>query len=110
VRFFTGGAQSVRGFSYQSLSPKDSQGAIIGGSHLVVGSIEFEHSFSDKWGAATFYDVGNALDNFSDKLERGAGLGMRWRSPVGPIRIDLASAISRDNKPWRLHISIGPDL
>lgn len=110
VRFFTGGAQSVRGFAYQSLGPKDSGGAIMGGKHLLVGSIELEHSFNDKWGAATFYDVGNALDDFSDKLERGAGLGMRWQSPVGPIRIDLASAISRDNKPWRLHISIGPDL
>jgi translocation and assembly module TamA len=110
VRFFAGGAQSVRGFAYQSLGPRDEGGEVIGGNHLMVGSIEFEHSLNDKWGAAAFYDVGNAMDSFADKLERGAGMGIRWRSPVGPVRIDLATAISRDDHPWRLHISIGPDL
>jgi len=110
ARFFAGGAQSVRGFAYQSLGPRDSKGEVIGGNHLMVGSIEFEHSLNDKWAAAAFYDVGNAMDSFADKLERGAGLGIRWRSPVGPVRIDLATAISRDSHPWRLHISIGPDL
>lgn len=110
ARFFAGGAQSVRGFAYQSLGPKDSKGEVIGGNHLMVASIEFEHSLNNKWGAAAFYDIGNAMDNFADKLERGAGLGIRWRSPVGPVRIDLATAVSRDNHPWRLHISIGPDL
>ncbi len=110
VRFFAGGAQSVRGFAYQSLGPRDEGGEVIGGNHLMVGSIEFEHSLNDQWGAAAFYDVGKAMDSFADKLERGAGLGIRWRSPVGPVRIDLATAISRDDHPWRLHISIGPDL
>lgn len=110
VRFFAGGAQSVRGFGYQSLGPKDDNGEVVGGNYLMVGSIEYEHSVTEKWGAALFYDAGNAMDNFADKLERGAGLGIRWRSPVGPVRIDLASAVSRDDRPWRLHISIGPDL
>ena len=76
----------------------------------MVGSIEFEHSINDKWGAAAFYDAGNAMDSFADKLERGAGLGIRWRSPIGPVRIDLATAVSHDDHPWRLHFSIGPDL
>jgi len=110
VRFFTGGAQSVRGYSYQSLGPVDANGNVIGGQHLMVGSIEFEHSFSNKWGMAVFYDGGNALEKFSDDLERGSGLGLRWKSPVGMVRIDLASAISQDGQPWRLHINIGPDL
>ena len=110
VRYFAGGAQSVRGFGYQSLGSRDDNGKVIGGNHLMVGSVEFEHSFTDKWGAAAFYDAGNAMDSFEDKLERGAGLGIRWRSPVGPVRIDLANAVSRDDRPWRLHISIGPDL
>ncbi len=110
VRFFAGGAQSVRGFSYQSLGPKDDSDEVIGGNHLMVGSIEFEHSLNHKWAVAVFHDVGNAMDDFDDKLERGAGLGVRWRSPVGPVRIDLATAMSRDDHPWRLHISIGPDL
>ncbi len=110
VRFFSGGAQSVRGFKYQSLGPTDDSGDVVGGRYLVLGSIEFEHYFGDRWGAAVFFDIGNAMDDLDDDLERGAGFGLRWKSPVGPVRIDLASAISRDGKPWRLHINIGPDL
>ncbi|MBC8209956.1 MAG: outer membrane protein assembly factor [Gammaproteobacteria bacterium] len=110
VRFFAGGAQSVRGYTYQSLGPVNASDQVIGGKHLMVGSIEFEHSFNGKWGLALFYDAGNAIDSLGDKLERGAGFGMRWKSPIGPVRIDLASAISEDGQPWRLHINIGPDL
>ncbi len=110
VRFFTGGAQSVRGYAYQSLGPVDDDGEVVGGRNLMIGSIELEHSLSSKWSLALFYDGGNAIDSFSEKLERGAGFGFRWNSPVGPVRFDLASAISRDGKPWRLHINIGPDL
>ncbi|MCW8900017.1 MAG: autotransporter assembly complex protein TamA [Gammaproteobacteria bacterium] len=110
VRFFAGGAQSVRGYSYQSLGPTDTTGTVIGGRHLMIGSIEFEHNLSDKWGVALFYDAGNAYDNLDDKLEHGAGFGFRWKSPIGSVRIDFASAISQPNQPWRLHINIGPDL
>ena len=110
VRFFAGGAQSVRGYSYQSLGPVDSSGKVVGGRHLMVGSVEFEQSLNDKWGLALFYDAGNAYDHIDDKLEHGAGIGFRWKSPIGPVRIDFASAISQPDKPWRVHINIGPDL
>ncbi|MCP4875216.1 MAG: outer membrane protein assembly factor [Gammaproteobacteria bacterium] len=110
IRFFTGGAQSVRGFKYQSLGPIDSSGKVEGGPYLLVGSVEFEHYFNDRWGIAVFFDTGNAVNNLDDDLEEGAGFGIRWKSPVGPVRIDLASAISSDGDPWRLHIDIGPDL
>lgn len=110
VRFFAGGAQSVRGFRYQSLGPTDSNGDVVGGRNLVLGSIEFEHYFNDRWGVAVFVDVGNAIDDLNDDLEKGAGFGLRWKSPIGSVRIDLASAVSRDGNPWRLHINIGPDL
>jgi len=110
VRFFAGGAQSVRGYRYQSLGPVDSSGKVIGGKHLMIGSIELEHKLNGKWGAAVFYDGGNAIDDIADKLERGSGFGIRWQSPVGPVRFDLAFAISEDNNPWRIHINIGPDL
>ena len=110
VRFFAGGSQSVRGYSYQSLGPVDASGKVVGGRHLMVGSIEYEHSFENKWGVAVFYDGGNAIDDMHDDLERGAGFGLRWQTPIGPVRIDLASAISREGQPWRLHITIGPDL
>ncbi|MFO7604160.1 MAG: autotransporter assembly complex family protein [Gammaproteobacteria bacterium] len=110
VRFFAGGAQSVRGYAYQSLGPIDATGRVVGGKHLLVGSIEFEHNLGGKWGMAVFYDAGNAIDDLDDKLERGAGLGLRWKSPIGPVRVDVASALTHPGRPWRLHINIGPDL
>lgn len=110
VRFFAGGAQSVRGYAYKSLGPEDDDGDVEGGRHLMVGSIELEHSFSGKWGVALFVDSGNAINDFNDELQNGAGFGLRWKSPVGPVRIDLASALSRRGDPWRIHINIGPDL
>ena len=110
VRFFAGGGQSVRGFAYESLGPADSDGLVEGGKHLMEGSLEFEHSFSERWGFALFFDVGNAINDFSEELERGAGFGFRWKSPVGPVRIDIAQALTLDTKPWRLHLNIGPDL
>ena len=109
-RFFTGGSQSVRGYKYQSLGPEDESGDVIGARRLLTGSIEFEHSLNDRWGIAVFYDIGNAVEDFDDELERGAGFGLRWKSPVGPVRIDVASALTDDGDPWRLHINIGPDL
>ena len=109
IRFFAGGSQSVRGYSYESLGPEDENGDVIGGRHLLTGSIEFEHYFNDRWGAAVFLDAGNAIDDFDDDLEQGAGFGMRWKSPVGPVRVDVANAIS-DSEDWRLHVTIGPDL
>jgi translocation and assembly module TamA len=109
IRFFAGGSQSVRGYAYESLGPEDKDGDVVGGRHLLTGSVEFEHYFNDNWGMAVFLDTGNAIDNLSDKLEQGAGFGLRWKSPVGPVRIDLANSISR-GKNWRLNVSIGPDL
>jgi len=109
IRFFAGGSQSVRGYSYESLGPENKDGDVVGGRHLLTSSAEFEHYFNDNWGAAVFLDTGNAIDSLSDDLEQGAGFGLRWKSPVGPVRIDLANSISR-GKNWRLHVSIGPDL
>ncbi len=110
VRFFAGGDQSVRGYAYESLGPDDANGDVIGGKHLLVGSVEYEQHIIDKWSAAVFFDTGNAIDDFSDSLKSGAGVGVRWLSPVGLIRVDVASALSRDGNPLRLHLVIGPDL
>ncbi len=110
IRFFAGGAQSVRGYAYQSLGPTNEFGEVVGGSKLLVGSVEFDHYFNDRWGVAVFLDAGNAINSLEDDLEQGAGFGLRWKSPVGPVRIDIANAISTADKDWRLHISIGPDL
>ena len=110
VRFFAGGTQSVRGYSYQSLGPTDSSGKVVGGRYLMIASLEYEKRLNEQWGAAFFYDAGNAFNEAEDRLEHGAGFGIRWNSPIGPVRFDFASAISRPGMPWRIHINIGPDL
>lgn len=109
-RFFAGGDQSVRGFAYQALGREDEDGNIIGGESLMVASLEYEIRFLEKWGAAVFYDTGSASESFGGVLARGAGLGVRWRSPIGPIRADVAWALSDDDRPIRFHLNIGPDL
>lgn len=110
LRFYAGGDQSVRGYRYHSLGPTDATGEVIGGRRLLVGSLEYEHRIRGNWSAAVFYDAGNALEHYTDPLARGAGLGVRWLSPVGQVRIDVAAALSEDGHPWRLHLNIGPDL
>ncbi|HSF39012.1 MAG TPA: autotransporter assembly complex family protein, partial [Thermoanaerobaculia bacterium] len=109
-RFFAGGDQSVRGFGYQELGEEDEAGNIIGGEALLVGSLEYELRVLEKWSAAVFYDTGNAFRTFGDPLEYGAGFGVRWRSPIGPIRADMAWALSDEDRPFRFHLNIGPDL
>lgn len=109
-RFFAGGDSSVRGYGYQSLGRLDEAGHVIGGEALLVGSLEYERRFLEKWGAAVFFDTGNAFRTFGDPLERGAGVGLRWRSPIGPIRADVAWALTERGTPLRFHLNIGPDL
>jgi translocation and assembly module TamA len=108
LRFYAGGDRSVRGYTYQSLGPKDSQGNVIGGKHLLVGSLELEYSITRKWSIAGFYDVGNAFNNFQDmSWPMGAGIGVRYYTPAGPVRVDLARQINVDNPGFQLHISVG---
>jgi translocation and assembly module TamA len=122
VRFFAGGDSSVRGYDYESLGPmwgdynlgpfKDPKMGqrVIGGKNLLVNSVEYDYRFEDsKWAAAVFFDAGNATNDTSIEFMRGAGVGARWISPIGPIRMDLAKALDGD-KGWRLHITMGPDL
>ncbi len=110
IRFFAGGDKSVRGYDYQALGPKNAEGQVIGGKNLMTASLEYEQMIFGKWGAAVFYDVGNAFNDFSQALKHSVGIGARWRSPVGLIRIDIATSLSEDSYPVRLHITIGPDL
>ncbi|HSC68800.1 MAG TPA: autotransporter assembly complex family protein [Cellvibrio sp.] len=122
VRFFAGGDASVRGYAYESLGPtqkdadgnevldKDGNKVVIGGNNLFVNSIEYDYLFKDtKWAAAVFFDAGNAADDTDIEVKRGAGVGARWISPIGPIRLDVAKALDGD-EGWRLHITMGPDL
>ncbi|WP_273828660.1 autotransporter assembly complex protein TamA [Pseudomonas sp. SBT1-2] len=110
LRFFAGGDQSVRGYDYQSLSPENSDGDRIGGRYMVAGSVEYQYSIAEKWRLATFVDQGNSFDKLElPNLKTGGGVGVRWISPVGPIRLDLARALD-DDGGIRLHFSMGPEL
>ncbi|MGE8405745.1 MAG: autotransporter assembly complex protein TamA [Pseudomonas sp.] len=110
LRFFAGGDQSVRGYDYQTLSPTNGDGDRIGGRYMVAGSAEYQYQIADKWRLATFVDQGNAFNTLDfPSLKTGVGFGVRWVSPVGPLRLDLAKALD-DDGGIRLHFSMGPEL
>lgn len=109
-RFFAGGDRSVRGYDYQSLGPLDEEGKAIGGRALFSGSVEGDWRFRDRWSAALFVDAGNVgEEDLLKDLPWSVGAGIRWYSPVGPIRVDLAFP-QTGTGTFRIHVSMGPDL
>lgn len=109
--FLAGGDESVRGYAYRSLGPQRN-GVTVGGRVLATGSVELARpitmSFPSLWGAV-FVDAGNAASRWTDyHAAIGYGAGLRWRSPVGPLRVDLARA--QETGKWRLHFSVGITL
>ncbi len=108
LRFYAGGDRSIRGYTYQSLGPKDSNGNVIGGKNLLVGSVELEYALTRAWALAAFYDAGNAFNNFSElHWAQGAGLGVRYYTIAGPIRVDVARQINVLHPGYQLHVSVG---
>ena len=108
LRFFAGGDQSVRGYAYQSLGPTDASGKVVGGEHLAVGSVELEAALGEDWGVAAFFDLGNAFNSLLEiDWARGAGIGMRRYTVIGPIKIDLARQVGIANPAYRLHLGVG---
>jgi translocation and assembly module TamA len=112
LRFFAGGDRSIRGFDYHEIGETNANGLIIGGQYLAVASGEYEYYFKEDWGAAVFVDAGDAFtEGFGVNV--GAGVGLRWRSPLGPIRLDVAFPVHTDlpiEQGWRVHIQLGPDI
>jgi translocation and assembly module TamA len=103
--FRAGGDQSVRGYAYQELGVKQGE-ATIGGRYLATASAEYQYWFMPAWGAAVFYDAGNAGDSFKALHPKsGYGVGARWKSPVGPINVDVA--YGHAVQKFRLHFSLG---
>lgn len=109
LRFRAGGTDSIRGYGYQSIGMPESsaQGSsVLPAKFLATAGLEYQHWLSQNWGGAVFYDAGSAVDTLSTvKIYQGVGLGVRWRSPVGPVHVDLAYGL--ENRQVRPHISLG---
>lgn len=111
LRFFAGGDQSVRGYSYKSLGPRDSNGEVVGGRHLLVGSVELERALFKDWGVSAFYDMGNAFNSFTAvKLYSGAGVGAHYYTRVGAVNLSIARQLGVDNPAFHIHFSVGFEL
>ncbi len=109
-RFFTGGDNSIRGYEFQSLGPKK-DGEVVGGKNLAVASLELERPVYDKWSLAAFVDGGNAWSHGELNEAIGVGVGVRWRSPIGPVRLDLAFPQEDDaDSDFRIHFTMGPEF
>ena len=110
LRFFAGGDRSIRGYEYQAIGPRNERGLVVGGEYLVVASAEYEHYFLERWGGAVFVDAGDAFTDDLD-VKVGAGVGLRWRSPVGLVRLDVGVPVNDEfESGMQLHLAIGPDL
>ncbi|MGF6956737.1 autotransporter assembly complex protein TamA [Paraburkholderia youngii] len=103
--FRAGGSNSVRGYGFQSIG-NNVAGSVLPTKYLVTSAAEYQHWFSRNWGGAVFFDIGTATDTWGEKIfYPGAGVGARWRSPVGPVNLDVAYGI-RDNRV-RPYITLG---
>jgi len=110
LRFFAGGGNSVRGYAFEKLGNKDGDD-VIGGSQLLTSSIEYQHPVYEGWSAAAFVDVGNSFDDWKEpNLELGYGLGARWRSPFGSVRIDLGFPEGGNLGDFKLYLNVGSEL
>jgi translocation and assembly module TamA len=110
LRFFAGGGASVRGYGFEALGDTNQDNQVIGGKHLAELSLEYQHPIKDEWSVAAFVDAGNAFSDFKDsKLKVGVGFGARWRSPIGPVKIDVGFP-QDDLKSPHLYLSVGSDL
>ncbi len=114
LRYFAGGDRSIRGYGWREVGPRIRDGAgniyAIGASNVVTASVEYERYFRSPWGAAFFIDSGSAFDGRKPDMHTGVGVGLRWRSPVGPVRIDIARGLKSPESPFTLHLNIGADL
>jgi len=106
-RFYAGGINSIRGYAYKELGPKDNQGNVIGGKFLTILSLEYEKAIFDNWGVSAFVDSGDAFNLGNIRLKTGAGLGVRWYSPFGPVRVDVAIPLNDSTSSFQIHFAAG---
>lgn len=111
-RFYAGGGGSVRGYGYQAIGPFDAANTPLGGRSLIDSSFEARWRYNDKIGLVAFFDAGNvsnALYPKFDNLRVGAGIGARYMTPAGPIRVDIATPLNPSDRDdaFQIYISIG---
>ena len=112
LRYFAGGDRSIRGYAFREVGPRTPapDRYALGGKNVLVASAEYEHYFAGSpWGVAAFVDTGSAFDN-TIALKTGIGLGLRWKSPVGPVRVDVAHGLDTPDSSFQLYLNIGADL
>ncbi|MEM9599515.1 MAG: autotransporter assembly complex family protein [Pseudomonadota bacterium] len=111
-RFFSGGGGSVRGYAFQAIGPFDAQDVPLGGRSLSEASIEGRARITDRIGAVAFLDAGNVSDTTYptlDNLRVGLGVGVRYMTPAGPLRLDVATPLNPSDRDEaiQVYISIG---
>jgi translocation and assembly module TamA len=115
LRFYAGGDRSIRGYNYREVGPRiaatSGRGAFaLGAKNVITASTEYEHYFTPQWGMAAFVDSGSAFDGRVPDWRTGVGLGLRWRSPVGPVRVDIGHGLDHPDSAFTLNLNIGSDL
>ncbi len=123
LRFYAGGDRSIRGYEWREVGPRitryeeDEDGVLretgylaTGARNVVTASVEYERYFFGDWGAAVFVDSGSAFDSTSPDWHTGVGIGARWRSPVGPLKLDIARGLDNPDSPFTVGLSIGAEF
>jgi translocation and assembly module TamA len=109
LRYYAGGNRSIRGYDYREVGPRIGNFG-IGAKNVVTASVEYEHYFNESWGGAVFVDSGSAFNGRTPDWHTGVGIGLRWRSPVGPVRVDVARGLDDPRSPFTINLNIGADL
>lgn len=110
LRYFAGGDNNLRGYGYESISPMDKNNRLIGAKYMLTSSLEYQYRLIGNWWLATFVDYGDAFTDAPD-WKIGTGVGIRWGSPVGPIRLDFAYGLDApEGDEFQLHFGLGAEL
>ncbi|MCD9029120.1 autotransporter assembly complex protein TamA [Luteimonas sp. BDR2-5] len=115
LRFYAGGDRSIRGYDWREVGPRlpASEGRkayALGAKNVVTASVEFERYFTRSIGAAVFVDGGDAFDGGSPEWRTGVGVGVRYITPVGPLKLDIARGLDNPDSPFTIGLSIGAEF